>query len=606
MDSDHSKYKVRNLDFNSIPKSSGIYQFYDYKDNILYVGKAKNLRNRVRSYFNLKQVVNNKTRVLVSKISYIKFIIVNSETDALLLENNLIKEYQPKYNIQLKDDKSFPWICIKNERFSRVFYTRQIVDDGSLYYGPYTSMNTVRTILGLIKSLYQLRTCNYNLSEENIAKNKFRVCLEYHIGNCLAPCIGNQNYSDYNDNIENIKQILKGNITHVIKYLKKTMLKYADRFKYENAQLLKEKISILENYKSKSTIVNASIKDIDVFSIIEDDKAAYVNFLKVVDGAVIQSHSVELSKKLDEKLQDLLVYAVIDVRQKVNSSSKEVVIPFKLDITLENIKLTVPVKGDKRKLIDLAERNAKFFMLEKQKRIEISKKADYSAKLLEKVKTDLRLAELPNIIECFDNSNIQGSNPVASCVVFKNGKPLKSAYRHYNIKTVSGPNDFASMEEVVYRRYKRVLNENGDLPGLIVIDGGKGQLSSAIKSLENLKIYGKVKIIGIAKKLEEIYFPEDPIPLYLDKNSETLKLIQHLRDEAHRFGISFHRQKRSNDFISSEFDNLKGIGEKTIEILFKEYKTINKIKFVSLNELSEKIGNSKAKIVYNYFNNGDL
>lgn len=585
-----------------LPKKPGVYQFFDKNGKIIYVGKAKDLYKRVNSYFKSNEFENNKIRVLVKNIHTIKYIVVDTESDALLLENNLIKKFQPKYNILLKDDKSFPWICIKNEKFPRINYTRNFINDGSYYFGPYTSMIMVRTILGLIKQLYKLRTCNYNLTEENISSGKYKLCLEFHIGNCMAPCEKKQTEEDYNAQIEQIKNILKGNLTNVSQYLKSLMNKFASEFKFEQAQAIKEKIDILNNYASKSTIVNPSISNVDVFSIIDDEKAAYINYLKVVNGSIIQSHTVELVKKLDEKLEDLLLFAIVDIRKKVSSESKEILIPISLNQSIDGVKLLIPQKGDKKKLLELSHRNAKFYQLEKNKRVENITKHNYPQVLLSRIKEDLQLAQMPERIECFDNSNLQGTNPVASCVVFKNGKPAKKEYRHYNIKSVKGPDDYSSMEEIVFRRYKRLLDENQPLPQLIIIDGGKGQLNSGIKSLKKLKLEGKIAIIGIAKKLEEIFFPYDPIPLYLDKNSITLKLIQQIRDEAHRFGIQFHRNKRSNELLTSELLKINGIGEKTMEILFKEFKTIEGIKNASISQLQRVVGKQKALYLLNYFN----
>ena len=582
-----------------LPDSPGVYQFFDNKEEIIYVGKAKNLKKRVSSYFNKDHFDNRKLRVLVNKISDIKYIVVKTESDALLLENNLIKKYRPRYNVLLKDDKTYPWICVKKEPFPRVFYTRSVVNDGSKYFGPYTSTYMVKILLDLITKLYPLRNCSLILTQDNIAKKKFKPCLEYHIGNCLAPCIGNQSSDDYNQSIEHIEKILKGNIQEVVLYLKQLMQKYAENFDFENAQTIKDKIEILEKYKNKSTVVSASLDDVDVFNILSDDSFAYVNYLKVVEGRIIQAHTLEIKKKLDETSKDLLTMAVVEIRDRLLSNSKEIILPFA--INFEKVKITVPLRGEKKSLLELSERNLKYYRLEKQKKAD-KKKERYSGKrLLEVIKKDLNLSVLPKHIECFDNSNIQGSDPVAACVVFKDAKPSTKDYRHYNIKTVKGPDDFASMEEVVYRRYKRLLAENKSLPNLIVIDGGKGQLNSALKSIKKLNIESSVTIIGIAKRLEEIFYPGDPIPLYLDKNSESLKVIQHIRNEAHRFGIKFHRNKRSGNFIKSELDNIPGIGSKTIEILFKRFKTIKKIRAASLDEVSSEIGQVKAKLLFDYF-----
>ncbi|MGC9375355.1 MAG: excinuclease ABC subunit UvrC [Bacteroidales bacterium] len=584
-----------------LPDSPGVYQFFNQNGEIIYVGKAKNIKKRVSSYFSKEHFENNKIRVLVSKIDRIEYIVVETESDALLLENNLIKKYRPRYNAMLKDDKSFPWICIKNENFPRVFYTRNVIHDGSIYFGPYTSTYMVKVLLDLIRQIYPLRNCNLNLSSEKILKNDYKPCLEYHLGNCKAPCIGLQPEEDYNQSIENIKQILKGNIHQVISYLNDLMNRYATDYKYEEAQLIKEKIEILEKYKSKSTIVSPSLNNVDVFSILDDKSTAYVNFLKVVEGRIVQAHTVEFKKKLDEKPDDLLPMAIVELKERLSSDAKEIIIPFSIDLSLENIKFTVPQRGEKKSLLELSQRNLKYYRLEKQKKSEKKKEKHSGKRLVQKIKHDLNLPDLPTQIECFDNSNIQGSNPVAACVVFKNAKPSTKDYRHYNIKTVQGANDFASMEEVVYRRYKRLVDEKKSLPQLIVIDGGKGQLNAALKSLKKLNLEKNISIIGIAKRLEEIFFPGDPIPLYLDKNSETLKVIQHIRNEAHRFGIKFHRNKRSGNFIKSELETIPGIGPKSIEQLLKKFKTIKKLRSVSMDEISSEIGNAKARLLYEYF-----
>ncbi len=583
-----------------LPDSPGIYQFYNSNNDIIYVGKAKNLKKRVSSYFTKDHYENNKVKVLVSKIDRIEYIVVQTETDALLLENNLIKKYHPRYNVMLKDDKTYPWICVKKEHFPRVFYTRNITNDGSMYLGPYTSVHMVKVLLDLVKQLYPLRNCNLNLSPENIAKKNYKPCLEYHVGNCLAPCIGLQTENDYNESITNIKKILRGNIQEVIIYLNDLMKKYSEEVKFEEAQLVKEKIEILEKYKSKSSVVSASLNNVDVFNILDDNNFAYVNFLKVVEGRIVQAHTLELKKKLDESIEDLLVLAIIEIRERLQSTAKELIIPF--NVELEEVKISVPIRGEKKSLLELSERNLKYYRLEKQKRSEKKKEKHSGKRLLEVIKKDLNLSTLPEHIECFDNSNIQGTNPVAACVVFKNAKPSTKEYRHYNIKTVKGPDDFASMEEVVYRRYKRLIDEKKSLPQLIVIDGGKGQLNAALKSLEKLNIKENISIIGIAKRLEEIYYPNDPIPLYLDKNSESLKVIQHIRNEAHRFGIKFHRNKRSGNFIKSELEDIPGIGSKTIDVLLTKFKTIKKIQSLSMDEISAEIGNTKAKLLFQYFN----
>lgn len=583
----------------SLPNQPGVYQYYDDEGKILYVGKAKNLKKRVGSYFTKKHEYG-KTKVLVKKIRTIKHIVVATESDALLLENSLIKKYQPRYNVLLRDDKTYPWICIKKERFPRIFPTRRLIKDGSEYFGPYTSMKTVKTLLELIKSVYPLRTCNYDLSEEKIASGKYKRCLEYHLGNCKAPCEDLQSAADYHQHIEDIRQIIKGNFKSSIRYFKHQMQYYAEQMEFEKAQRIKEKIQVLENYQVKSTIVNPKISDVDVFSIFSDESHAYINFLQVAHGSIIRSHTMEIKKKLDESDEDLLQIGVIELRQRFKSESKELYLPFPVALS-NDVKLTVPKLGDKKRLLDLSTRNAKFYRQERFKQMKITDPDRHANRIMAQMKADLRLSEEPRHIECFDNSNMQGSNPVAACVVFKNGKPSKKEYRHFNIKTVEGPDDFASMEEVVFRRYKRLLNEDEPLPQLIVIDGGKGQLSSALKSLDILGLRGKIAIIGIAKRLEEIYFPEDPIPLYLDKKSESLKIIQQLRNEAHRFGITFHRNKRSTAAINSELETIEGIGEKTVAQLLKEFKSVKRIKEAPVETLAKAIGMAKAKKIYESF-----
>ncbi|SHE62249.1 Excinuclease ABC subunit C [Arenibacter palladensis] len=587
------------VQLSSLPTNPGVYQFYDVEDKILYVGKAKNLKKRVSSYFN-KTHEQGKTRVLVKKIRSIKHIVVPTESDALLLENNLIKKYRPRYNVLLKDDKTFPWICIKNEKFPRIFPTRKFIKDGSEYFGPYTSMKTIHTLLDLIKSVYPLRTCNYDLAHDKVAAGKYKVCLEYHLGNCKGPCEGYQTEEEYNRQIQEIREIIKGNFKSSLHYFKSRMKLLAQEMKFEEAQLIKDKIEVLENYQVKTTIVNPKINNVDVFTIISDEAFAYVNFLQLSHGSIIRSHTLEIKKKLDETDEDLLQLAIIEIRQRFNSHSKEIYVPF--EVTLEShLKVVVPKLGDKKKILELSERNAKFFRQDRFKQIKIIDPDRHTNRIMGQMKMDLRLSMEPRHIECFDNSNIQGSNPVAACVVFKDGKPSKKEYRHYNIKTVEGPDDFASMEEVVFRRYKRLLEEDQSLPQLIVIDGGKGQLSSALKSLDALGLRRKIAIIGIAKRLEEIYFPEDPIPLYLDKKSESLKIIQQLRNEAHRFGITFHRNKRSKAAINSELESIEGIGNKTVEELLKNYKSVKRIKEASLENLAQTIGMSKAKKIYETF-----
>ncbi|MDP5062671.1 MAG: excinuclease ABC subunit UvrC [Maribacter sp.] len=588
-----------NIQLSALPTGPGVYQFYDSNESILYVGKAKNLKKRVSSYFN-KNHEYGKTRVLVKKIRSIKHIVVPTESDALLLENNLIKELRPRYNVLLKDDKSYPWLCLKNERFPRFFPTRRVIKDGSEYFGPYTSMKTVRVLLDLIKSVYPLRTCNYDLSAEKINGGKYKVCLEYHLGNCKGPCEGFQSLTEYDRQIDDIRQIVKGNFKSSITYFKGQMKALADEMRFEEAQKIKDKIDVLENYQVKTTIVNPKISNVDVFSIISDNAFAYVNFLQLAHGSIIRSHTMEIKKKLEEQDEDLLELAIVEIRERFKSDSKELYVPFNIAVS-PGIKVTIPKLGDKKRILDLSERNAKFFRQERFNQIKIIDPDRHTNRIMAQMKKDIRLSAEPRHIECFDNSNIQGSNPVAACVVFKDGKPSKKEYRHYNIKTVTGPDDFASMEEVVYRRYKRLQEEMQPLPQLIVIDGGKGQLSSALKSLDLLGLRGKIAIIGIAKRLEEIYFPEDPIPLYLDKKSESLKIIQYLRNEAHRFGITFHRNKRSKGAINSELEGIDGVGEKTAQQLLKKFKSVKRIKEASVDSLSQEVGASKAKKIYDSF-----
>ncbi|UJH66071.1 excinuclease ABC subunit UvrC [Allomuricauda sp. SCSIO 65647] len=587
------------VQLSSLPDNPGVYQFFDQDGKILYVGKAKNLKKRVSSYFARKQEYG-KTRVMVKKVQTIKHVVVPTESDALLLENNLIKKHQPRYNVMLRDDKSYPWICIKNERFPRIFMTRKLIKDGSEYFGPYTSVRTVKTILDLIRSVYPLRTCNYDLSEEKISAGKYKVCLEYHLGNCKGPCEGLQTLEEYDGQIDDIRAIIKGSFSSSLSNLKKQMKALAAEMHFEKAQRLKEKIEVLENYQAKSMIVNPKISNVDVFSIISDETHAYINFLQISHGLVVRSHTLEIKKKLEETDEELLQLGIIEIRQRFNSESKELYLPFPVEVE-EGLKIMVPKLGDKRKLVDLSTRNAKFYRQERFKQIKITDPDRHTKRVMAQMKADLRLSEEPRHIECFDNSNIQGSNPVAACVVFKDGKPSKKEYRHFHIKTVEGPDDFASMEEVVHRRYKRLLSEGTPLPQLIIIDGGKGQLSSALKSLDLLGIRGKVAIIGIAKRLEEIYFPEDPIPLYLDKKSETLRIIQQLRNEAHRFGINFHRNRRSKAAINSELESIEGIGEKTAQQLLQEFKSVKRIKEATIDHLAKSIGMAKAKKIYESF-----
>ena len=583
-----------------LPDKPGVYMFIDAEGKIIYVGKAKVLKRRVSSYFLKSQ--SAKTMMMLKKAVDLKHIVVGSEEDALLLENNLIKEYQPRYNILLKDDKTYPWICVKNERFPRVFSTRNQIKDGSLYFGPYTSGLMVKTIIDLIRKLYCLRTCNQTLSESAIKEGKYKVCLEYHLKNCKGPCVGKQTEEDYNEAIVQIKNLLKGNISSVKEHLTSLMKEYAQNMRFEEAQVIKDKIDILSGYQSKSTIVSTTIKNVDVFGVAEDEGNTYVNYLKVVNGAIVQAFTLDMRTRLNEDKESLLGFAITEIRQRVGSDSKEIIVAYKPDILYDDIKYTIPVKGEKLRLLELAERNASVYKFEQRKKKDLGKPKDRTLQNLENMKSVFHLKELPVHIECFDNSNIQGAFPVASCVVFKNCKPSKKDYRHFNIKTVEGPNDFASMEEIIYRRYKRLMDEQQSLPQLIVVDGGKGQLSAAVKSLTKLDLMGKISIIGIAKRLEEIYFPNDPVPLYVDKNSICLKIIQQLRDEAHRFGITFHRDKRSKAMNVSALDGIKGIGPKTRDLLLREAGSVAKIKKMTLDQLSSVIGPSKAQLVFDYFN----
>lgn len=585
-----------------LPTKPGIYQFYSSSGDIIYIGKAKNLKNRVSSYFTKNRYDNAKIRVLVSKIADIKYTIVDTESDALLLENNLIKKYRPKYNILLKDDKTYPWVCIKNESFPRIFSTRRVAADRSKYFGPYTSGVVLKTLLSLIKQLYPIRTCNLNLTSNSIKLGKFNSCLEFQIGNCKAPCIGKQSESEYNENIASISDILRGNLSLVIQALQRKMKSLAQNYQFEEAQVCKEKIDVLNKFQSKSTIVSQTYTDIDVFSLVDKKTSAYVNYLKVVNGAILQSHSVELKRYLEETPEELLGFAIADIRLRLESKAKEILVPFDPDFKLDSAKYVIPKKNEKLKLLQLSERNCKEFALTRQIASENQKAASSLQRILSALKSDFRLTQLPVHIECFDNSNLQGTNPVAACVVFKNAKPAKREYRHFNIKTVVGANDFASMYEVVFRRYKRLIDEEQSLPQLVVIDGGKGQLSSAYQAIKDLKLTDSIKVIGIAKRLEEIFFPNDSVPLYLDKNSESLKVIQNARNEAHRFGITFHRLKRSGASIKSELSDIKGVGDKTIQLLLKKYQSIEELKKQPLSQLTNDIGESRALLIVNYFN----
>lgn len=587
------------LQLKTLPNAPGVYQYYDKDNKIIYVGKAKDLKKRVTSYFTKTQE-NGKTRVLVKKIVHIKHIVVNTETDALLLENNLIKKHKPRYNVLLKDDKSYPWICIKKERYPRVFMTRNVVKDGSEYFGPYTSVKTVRVLLDLIKDLYPLRNCSFDLSEKNIEEGKYKVCLEYHLKNCKGACEGLETEQNYSESIKEIRNIVKGNFKESLERFQIIMHDFAEKMEFEEAQKVKEKLDLLSNYQAKSTIVSPSINNVDVFSIISDETHGYANFLKISNGSIIQSHTTDIKKKLEESDKELLELFIIEIRQRFNSQSPEIYVPFEVDLG-EDIKVTIPKLGDKKRIVELSERNAKYYRQEQFKQIKIVDPERHVTRIMAQMKKDLRLSEEPKHIECFDNSNIQGTNPVAACVVFKDAKPSKKDYRHYNIKSVEGPDDFASMEEVVYRRYSRLLSENEPLPQLIVIDGGKGQLSSALKSLDLLGLRGKIAIIGIAKRLEEIYYPGDSIPMYLDKKSESLKIIQFLRNEAHRFGITFHRNKRSKSAIQSELEQIPDVGTQTITTLLRTFKSVKRVKEATFEEIQESIGNARALKVYQFY-----
>lgn len=587
------------LVLKSLPDKPGVYQFLSDAEKIIYIGKAISLRKRVASYFTANQ--SGKIMVMVKRIAEIRHIVVDSEIDALLLENNLIKKYQPRYNVMLKDDKTFPWICIKKEPFPRIFPTRKVVRDGSRYFGPYASVKMMNTLLDLVRQLFQYRTCRLNLTAQNIEARKFKVCLEYHIGNCLGPCEGMQSEQDYLATIDQVAEILKGNLQTVMRQLKTLMQQYAAEYAYEKAQVIKEKLDLLEKYQARSMVVNATVNNVDVFSIVTDDSNGYVNFLKVVNGAIVQSHTIELKKRLEEDARELLEIAITEIRQRFESHAPEIVTPLKPATRMPGVNYTVPQRGDKKKLLELSERNAKYYRLEKLKQKELVDPRRHTLRVLEKMKKDLNLPHLPEHIECFDNSNTQGSYPVAAMVVFRDAKPFKKEYRHYNIKTVTGPDDFASMEEVVYRRYKRVLAEEQALPQLVVVDGGKGQLGAAVKALQKLELLHRLPVIGIAKRLEEIYFPGDSIPVYIDKKSETLKIIQHLRDEAHRFGITHHRKKREKGSLKSELMEIKGIGEKTGMRLLKKFKSVQGIKNASLQELALEVGMARAQIVKDFF-----
>lgn len=589
------------LQLKTLPSEPGVYRYYDKNDQLLYVGKAKHLKKRVLSYFN-KNLPGYRIKIMVGKIVRLETTIVNSEYDALLLENNLIKEHRPFYNVLLKDDKTYPWICIKNESFPRIFLTRNVIKDGSEYYGPYAKVRPAKILLDTIKHIYKLRTCNLNLSPAKIAEGKYKVCLEYHIKNCEGPCEDLESKEDYDEKIDAIRGIIKGDFRKAKEYLVNQMMKFAENLKFEEAQTIKERLDILEDYQAKNTVVNPNIDDVDVFGMTSDEAAAYVNFFKIRNGNIIQSFTTEIKKILEETDEDILEEALIEIRQKFGSDSKEVLLPFHLSVEIPNVKLIVPKVGDKKRIVELSEKNAKEYRLEKLKQVQIVDPERHTNRIMAEMQKLLRMPVEPRHIEGFDNSNIQGTNPVSACVVFKDGKPSKADYRIFHPKTVEGANDFATMEEVIYRRYKRMLDEGESLPQLILIDGGKGQLSSAVKSLRLLGLYGKITIVGIAKRLEEIFFPEDSIPLYLDKKSETLKILQRVRDEAHRFGVKHHRTRRKNSTIKSELEEIPGVGEKTIELLLSKLKSVKRIKESSLETLEEILGKSKAKVIWEFFN----
>lgn len=587
---------------DNIPHEPGVYRFLDDEGTILYVGKAKSLKNRLTSYFGDKKHTQYKTVLLTRNSAKIEYTVVETEHDALLLENSLIKKFQPRYNVMLKDGKSYTYICIKHEPFPRVFFTRRVIRDGSVYFGPYTSKYRVNILLEIIKKLFQLRTCSLNLTTDNINKGKFKVCLEYHIKNCLGPCEGFESESEYDAKIDQVKNILKGNLGGVKRYIADGMKKHAEHLEFEQAHVLKEKLIAFEDYQSTSTVVSTTIKDIDVFAITKDDQMAYVNYLKIINGALINTDIAEMQMNLDDDPADLLSYVIPTIRERFESVAPEVIVPMDIQLPDTKIIITVPQRGDKKKLLELAEKNIDYFIMQK-KRDEIShqKKVSSSERILTTLKKDLRMDMMPLHIECFDNSNIQGTNPVSSCVVFKNAKPSNKDYRHFNVKTVEGPNDFASMEEVVYRRYKRLLDEEKSLPQLIIIDGGKGQLSSAVASLEKLGILDKVTVIGIAKQLEEIFFPGDSLPLYINKKSESLKLIQQARNEAHRFAISFHRDQRSKNFLGTQLTNIPGIGKVTAEKLLRKFGSVTRMRASDPIEIEQLIGKANAKKVKDFF-----
>ncbi len=587
----------------SIPLGPGIYKYIDAEGVILYVGKAKNLRNRLSSYFGDKKHQTAKTRVLVRHADHIEFTLVETEHDALLLENSLIKKHQPRYNVMLKDEKSpLIYICIKAERFPRVFTTRKTFRDGSSYFGPYLNKFRVDQITELIRKLFQLRTCNLFLSQENIDKKKFKPCLEYHIKNCAAPCVGLETEEAYNRKIEQIKNVLKGNFAAVKAHLKEEMQRYAENLQFEQAQEAKNKLALFEDYQGKSTVVNPAIKDVDVFAIADDEKEAFVNYLKVVNGAIIHTYTLTLIKNLDEDQETLLLFAIQNLRERFQSITRELIVPFPVQLADNELIIAVPKIGDKKKLLELSEKNVQYHLLQKKKQaMNATGKQTPAERILRTLQADLHMEQVPLWIECFDNSNLQGTNPVSSCVVFKNAKPSKRDYRHYNVKSVEGPNDFATMEEVVYRRYKRLLDEDQGLPQLVIIDGGKGQLGAAMKSLRALGLEGQMTVIGIAKRLEEIFYPDDPVPALINKKSESLKLIQQARNEAHRFGITFHRNQRSKNFIKTELTEIPGIGGKTAEKLLQHFGSLARVREAGQDAVAVVAGKSAAAKLFAYF-----
>jgi excinuclease ABC subunit C len=586
----------------TIPSQPGVYRFLDHEGTILYVGKAKNLKNRLNSYFGDKKHMQYKTVVLTRSANHIEFTVVETEHDALLLENSLIKKFQPRYNIMLKDGKSYTYICIKNEPFPRVFFTRRIIRDGSTYFGPYTSKYRANILLDIIKKLFQLRTCSLQLTDENIRKGKFKVCLEYHIKNCLGPCEGYESQDEYERKIDQVRNILKGNLGTVKNYITSTMKKHADHLEFEQAQVLKDKLFAFEDYQASSTVVSTSIRDLDVFAFTTEGNIAYVHYLKIVNGALINTDIAEIQMNLDDDPVDFLSYVIPAVRERFDSTAPEIVVPVEVLLPYENVTLTIPKRGDKLKLLELAEKNISYYLLQKKKeQINSQKKVSTAERILTTLKNDLQMQVMPTHIECFDNSNLQGTHPVSSCVVFKNAKPSNKDYRHFNVKTVIGPNDFASMEEVVFRRYRRMLEENSSLPQLIIIDGGKGQLGAAVNSLEKLGILDKVTVIGIAKRLEEIFFPGDSVPLYINKKSESLKLIQQARNEAHRFAISFHRDQRSKSFLQTQLTGIPGVGTLTAQKLLKAFGSVQRLRETDLEEISKVTGEKMAKRIKEYF-----